>query len=175
VVAEEIWKDIKGWAFHQVSNYGRVRALPGARVKTRIIAETELRILSIDKRGYVVIHRSGGAKVQQFFVHRLVLETFDTVRPFGYECRHLNGNRADNRWPDNIEWGTPKKNQEDRIAHGTDGRGERHPGARLTQSDVVDIRSRPKSRQIATQLAIQYGVSARQIRNIRNGIKWKSV
>jgi hypothetical protein len=33
----EIWKDIIGWPFHQVSNKGRVRALPGAFVRNKQI------------------------------------------------------------------------------------------------------------------------------------------
>jgi hypothetical protein len=35
------------------------------------------------------------------------------------EARHLNGNPADNRWPENLAWGTQSENNLDRVRHGT--------------------------------------------------------
>lgn len=165
---DEIWKDIQDWPFHQVSNKGRVRVLPGGKVRYRPIVETELRELILTEYGYIIVYR-GSRSVR---VHRIVLETFWGPCPTGQECRHLNGDRSDNRWPENIEWNTPKINQEDRIRHGTDNRGERHPGAKLTDADITNIRRGPGS---SRELAALYGVSHTQILYIRRGKNWKHI
>ena len=54
-------------------------------------------------------------------VHQLVLLTFRGKCPQGYESRHLNGDKLDNRLI-NLRWGTPQENHADRILHGTSGR-----------------------------------------------------
>jgi hypothetical protein len=51
-------------------------------------------------------------------VHRLVLSAFVGACPDGMECRHLNGNRLDNRIA-NLAWGTKSENVADRKRHGT--------------------------------------------------------
>lgn len=73
------------------------------------------------------------------YVHRLVLATFKGKQPEGNQCRHLNGNRKDNR-VENLEWGTPRENQADRKITGTDNRGEKHPQHKLTKEQVLEIR-----------------------------------
>jgi HNH endonuclease len=52
----------------------------------------------------VHLYRKGSRKA--CYVHRLVLEAFAGPCPEGAEPRHLNGDRADNRWPQNLEWVT---------------------------------------------------------------------
>jgi hypothetical protein len=42
-------------------------------------------------------------KNRLYYIHSLVLIAFDQERPYGFECRHLNGNRTDNRWPKDQE------------------------------------------------------------------------
>jgi hypothetical protein len=164
----EVWKDISGWPFHQVSNLGRVRVLPGGTVHSRCIIETELRKLTKHTNGYLEI--SGGGKTH--LVHHLVLNEFDGSRPFGHECSHFNGDRSDNRWPENIAWKTHEENCEDRIRHGTHPSRERNPNSKLTESDVNDIRSRPGYYGVNTQLAEQYGVSHSTISIIRSNKTW---
>jgi hypothetical protein len=174
----EIWKDIKTipyhqaeWPFHQVSNFGRIRALPGAILRGRRIAtQVELRQLTCDtSTGYMRV----GKGQLLIYVHILVLNQFWGPCPPGQECRHLNGNRSDNRWPENLVWGTPKENQQDRIQHGTNNKGERNGRCKLTESQVIDIKSRPESAGIVKQLAMQYKVSRQAISHIRNDRTWK--
>jgi hypothetical protein len=74
------------------------------------------------------------------FVHHLVLETFISPRSEGLECRHLNGNPADNRLQ-NLSWGTHSENELDKVKHGTHfsypkGRyGELATGSKLSNWD----------------------------------------
>lgn len=61
---------------------------------------------------YLEPYRSVSARV-----HILVLETFVGPRSPGQECRHLNGDPADNRLA-NLAWGTSTENAQDTIRHG---------------------------------------------------------
>jgi hypothetical protein len=38
------------------------------------------------------------------YVHQLVAEAFGGPCPPGYKLVHLNGNKTDNRWPDNLAY-----------------------------------------------------------------------
>lgn len=177
--SDEIWKDIclvpyhqAAWPFHQISNHGRVRVLPGGKNKNRLIVETELRILTLRNDGYMMISRGSprSSRTEWLYIHHIVLNTFYGPCPEGLECRHLNGNRSDNRWPENLEWGTKQENYKDRIRHGTDHSGERNPSSKFTEAEISEIRKRPES---SRQLAAEYGVHFTTIIKIRSGINWK--
>ena len=73
------------------------------------------------------------------YVHRIVLESFIGSCPKGMECRHLDGNRLNNRL-DNLQWGTKSENVKDKDRHGTSSRGMRNPMAVLSICDVERIR-----------------------------------
>ena len=60
-------------------------------------------------------------------VHKLVLLTFVGVAPDKHECRHLNGDPADNRL-ENLCWGTRSENIKDAVRHGTWMTPERKAG-----------------------------------------------
>jgi len=97
-------------------------------------------------------HRSGHKRVdlsykgfgRGYYVHTAVLETHTGKCPENKECRHLNGNPADNRL-ENLRWGTRSENQKDSVRHGTskaltlDNRGEKNGMSKLTESDVKRI------------------------------------
>lgn len=72
------------------------------------------------------------------YIHRLVLETYIGSCPEGMECRHLNGNPADNRL-ENLCWGTHKENAQDMIEHGTcrlmGAYGAANPASKLSDQD----------------------------------------
>jgi hypothetical protein len=165
----EVWKDIIDWPFHQISNLGRVRVLPGGKVSSRLVVETELRVLT-PLNGYMRIVQGK----QMLYIHTLVLNAFAGPCPPGHECRHLNGDRSDNRWPENLAWGTLQENAQDRVRHGT-SKGECNPGSKLTEADVVDIQTQPQYYGVVTGLAIKYGVAHSVISNIRRGKVWKHV
>lgn len=65
---------------------------------------------------YVWLRVNG--KRAKVYVHTLVLLAFYGPRPHKHECRHLNGNPADNR-AENLAWGTRKENVADSIKHGS--------------------------------------------------------
>jgi len=87
---------------------------------------------------------------------------------------HNNGMKIDNH-VENLRYGTPAENESDKAAHGTKLIGERHHAAKLTDQNVIDIRSRyvPFSRKSgAKALAAEFGVSQHQVHMIVTGKHW---
>jgi HNH endonuclease/NUMOD4 motif len=163
----EQWKDIADLPFHQVSDYGRIRVLPGGTIRNRVITDIEDVIPYPDKHGYLRIRRREGGKVKTYYVHHLVLDAFFGPCSLGGEARHLNGDCSDNRSV-NLIWGTHKENCEDRAIHGTNPSGERNGQSILTQAQIDDIRLRPNYYGIVTHLAIEFNISKAAICLIRN-------
>lgn len=73
-----------------------------------------------------------------------------------------------------LRWATPIENYSDRRIHETDDRGERNPNAKLTELDVLNIRSLHSAGGISyLELSQQFGVSAVQTSRICRGVQWK--
>lgn len=73
-------------------------------------------------------------------VHHLILEAFVGPRPEGAICRHLDGNKLNNR-PENLAWGTTRENTDDKMRHDTVPKGEKHWNTTLTTELVLQIRA----------------------------------
>jgi hypothetical protein len=106
------------------------------------------------------------------FVHHLVLETFVGARPAGHQCRHLDGDRRNNRL-ENLAWGTRQENAQDKIRHGTATIGERNGGAKLTESQAREILSLSQHGYSRRQLSEIYGVTAAAVSMLIHGVTWK--
>lgn len=70
-----------------------------------------------------------------------------------------------------LSWKTPVENQADRLIHGTDGRGERHSQAKLTEDNVREIISQ-RGKGTCAEIAMRYNVSRKTISDIHNGKTW---
>jgi hypothetical protein len=125
-------------------------------------------------RGYRKFRIAVGRVIQEPYVHQLVLETFIGPCPSGMECRHLNGDKTDNRLV-NLCWGTRLENSADKVRHGTLARGSRIPWSVLTEEDIPVIRSRLLAGQSSTLVAESYGVSHATIEDVQAGRTWKHV
>jgi len=107
-------------------------------------------------------------------VHALVLLTWVGPRPDGMECRHLNGNRIDNR-VENLRWGSRAENLQDRETHGTVAVGESNGLAKLTESEVRVIRDLIRVKVAIAEIARLYGVGTTTVWNIAHGRTWSHV
>lgn len=163
----EQWRPIPDYeGFYEVSNQGRVRSVDrhthsyGGRTWLR---KGHLLNLSTDKDGYKKAHLSKNGKSRRFFVHRLVAAAFIGPQPAGQECRHLNGNPADNSLA-NLAWGTQSDNRRDCYQYGgRSGRGK------LYREQVLEIRERLAAGEKKTDLAREYGVHFMNIHAIGKG------
>jgi hypothetical protein len=105
-------------------------------------------------------------------VHTIVCETAHGPRPIGMEAAHSCG-RPICANPAHLRWATPKENSNDKIAHGTDLRGERSPHAELTWYAVHWIRSLYATGDyLQRELGEMFGVTHNHISDIVNHKRW---
>lgn len=167
----ERWLPIEGYqGLYEISDFGRVKSLRrGKAIRARILKPVVQK-----KTGYLYITLVQNEVKENKRINLLLLETFSPPRLSGMQSRHLDGNRANNRL-DNLAWGTAKKNQEDRIAHGTKLFGENNPISKLTWSDVERIRESFLFGATLSQLCGCYPVSKTILSKIVRNEAWKRV
>lgn len=73
--------------------------------------------------------------------------------------------------PQHLRWDTAKGNCADRVRHGTENRGERQWGSKLTAQDVREIR-RLAGSELQRVTAARFGVSRQAVTDILAGRSW---
>lgn len=108
--------------------------------------------------------------------HRVSWEIHNGPIPDGLQVLHdcPGGDRRGCVNPDHLWLGTNADNMLDKAAKGRSNpaQGERHGAAKLTEADVLAIRT---SQTGARSLARRYGVHRTNIWNIRNRKTWRHV
>lgn len=161
----ETWVKIHWCDRYEVSDLGRVRSVDvrlGGRVLKQELTDRYPRVCLMTPEGKKITRR----------VHVLVLEAFKGPRPVGQVGRHLDDNPL-NCVLSNLEWGTHKQNAEDRKATGSYKCGGAHPLAKLTDSQVLEIRSDPRYRYKPAEYAEKFGVSKGAVIDARNRVTFR--
>lgn len=167
--------DIKGYeGLYQVSDYGRVRRL---HKDIRSKPFKVLKSIKLDN-GYLRIILCKKSKIKQYYIHRLVLETFVGPCPPRMECRHLDGDPQNNKL-ENLCWGTRKENMKDRISHGT---SSTHSDGftinnrdKLNKKSIIEIRELIKRGWADIEIGYIYKVHHNTIADIRLNRTWRWV
>lgn len=185
----EVWKDIPGYeGFYQISNNGMVRSLDrevkrnakfrNGKSSVRIM-RIKGKILTpyITNNGYYSINLQKNNIVSKFLVHRIVgLVFIDNVdnKP---QINHLDANRKNNS-VNNLEWTTQSENMKHCFSIGNgvfpDHKGEKHPQHKLTESQVLEMRSLHYKIPYS-QLAKMYGVSEVTVHRILTKRIWAHI
>ena len=161
-----MWLPIKGWeGFYDVSDDGQVRSL-----KYHGLARKTPRILKTypHTKSYKLVRLQSGSRSVPRYVHRLVLETFVGECPAGKEAGHRDGHKQNNALS-NLEWITRPENVSDKYKHGHILYGERNGFAKLTATQVQQIRQSASSH---AALARQFGVAETTVADVRHGKTW---
>lgn len=180
--ATERWLPVPGFeGLYEVSDHGRVRSLDRIVLKRAVrngpLIQTRRRgrVLkaSPDTHGYPMVTLCVDAVNKTTLVHQLVLKAFVGPRPDGHECRHLDGQRANPRL-DNLCWGTPKQNSDDKKRHGTvrPPRGSGHGLSKLTEAAVREIRASAKAGEPASSIGARHNVSETHVRRLVRRQAW---
>jgi hypothetical protein len=125
--------------------------------------------------GYLVVAIIGSLRARPRYTraHRLVCMAFHGPPPTPqHEAQHRDGSRTNNR-PENLKWGLPKENAEDREHHGRTARGERAGHARLTAEQVEQIRERVARGELHRVVAASYGLHKASISHIVTRRSWR--
>jgi hypothetical protein len=110
----EMWRDIPGYTGYQASGHGRIRSVDrtvnGRQYGGMVLASR------LSNKGYALVNvRADDGPIRTCSVHVLVLLAFEGPRPADKPItRHLNDDKADNRWPENICYGTRPENEADK-------------------------------------------------------------
>lgn len=171
----EVWLPVPGYeGCYEVSSLGRVKSLRRQVAHpTGGLCWRRERILKPGTchGGYLMVSLCSKGSCIASPVAHLVATAFLGPRPQGMEVCHCNGVRTDNR-VENIRYGTPAGNHADKLAHGTDNRGNKHPLAKLTEANVLEIRA---LRGVETQanIAKRFGVSGVLVSRVQRREAWK--
>lgn len=175
----ERWLPVAGFeGLYSVSNLGRVRReskvvsrkpTSGYRIAEKIMSPGA----GVRSR-YLSVRLSKDGKASTHYVHHLVLSAFVGPRPAGQEACHGDGNRGNNS-ATNLRWDTRKANHADKKIHGTEAVGERHPGAKLTDSMVVALRRRRAEGASFTTLSNEFGITRMTAHRAATGTSWSHI
>ena len=172
-IPPDSWKPVPGWeGFYEASHRGYVRGLRhrwGLRPEPLVLSpKTACR----DGRHRVIL-KAPGRKPETRLIHHLVLEAHAGQRPGGMDALHGPGGFLDNRWPENVYWGTKSRNNGiDKVRDGTSNRGERGAKAKLTLAQIEIIKNTPRVRGSQAKLARDLGIDPSHVSRIINGQVW---
>lgn len=149
---------------YSVSDAGSVRGKSGKLLKPYV-----------DWHGYPRINVMSEGKRITVQIHKLICEAFHGPRPTSkHEVAHNDGNPLNAR-ADNLRWATHKENGEDSSKHGVMPRGELQWKAKLTASEVIEIRERHASGESQRSLCKEFGIKASGMSMIINRKNWRHV
>lgn len=171
---KEIWLNVPGFEdAYEISNYGRLRSKTRARANgVNSIRTIQGQIITPYQRkdGYLTVRIATHGNKTSTYIHKLVALAFHGYPEKGQEVLHKNGVKTDNR-ADNIHWGTRKENIADNFTFGQAPIGVKHGMAKLSEQDVLAIRSDPRPRH--KDVAKDFSVSVATISLIRQRKLWK--
>lgn len=144
----EWWLPVRGFGDRYfISNLGRVkRAADGSLVSVWRLS------------GYPAVTLRFMKEAKNRMIHSLVMESFVGPRPDGLGVAHLDGNK-DNHRLSNLSYVTQKENISHKKAHGTLVRGEKQHNSKLTEADVISIRSRVAAGEKIRAISREYGTT----------------
>lgn len=174
----EQWKDIPGYeGLYQVSDQGRIKSLSFRRS-----GKPQPLTLSTLPSGYMQATLSKYGKLKMHYVHRLVLLAF--VGPSPLTVNHLDGTK-NNNCLSNLEYLSHTENCHHAWNIGlckpiigtrpNTPRGEQVGSAKLTETDVREIRSRRASGESLKSLAKTFEIDASVISLISRRLAWKHI
>lgn len=167
-----MWKPVPGYEeLYEVSKDGRVRALPREGADGRNLSGGELDG-HISNYGYRRVHLSKNGKSRKHGVHQLVALAFLGQPDSGQQVNHKDGDKLHNH-AKNLEWVTPAENTEHADKNGLRNiSGENSAQAKLSRSQVEEIRARYEDGETQTSIAEDFPVSQAQVSQIVRGVQW---
>jgi hypothetical protein len=122
-------------------------------------------------------HNGYGKAMRQrrsYLAHRYAWEQTNGPIPAGLNVLH----RCDNPPCINLDHlflGTVHDNNADRDAKGRTPGGERHASSRLTDAEVIEMRTAYRDGARLAALSERYGIGRQSVNDIVNGRRWKQV
>jgi hypothetical protein len=159
----ETWVPIEGFPQYEISDHGRVR---NVSMNRGFIHEVKP---SVSKRyGRYMVWLCDGARRTANWRYIFVAKAFCPRPHLRSEVKHKYGHKTNDR-ASNLEWVTRAENVKHYIhGLGNDCHGSNGPNAKLTFSEVAEIRDRYERGEKGRELAHEFGVSHATISRIVN-------
>jgi hypothetical protein len=151
---QELWQPIPGFDGYEASSEGRTKGPHKIHKPWVGVRYLEVKVRNKTKR-----------------VHRLVALAFHGEPEPGMQCLHRDDNPFNNR-PENLYWGTPQQNMDDRTSNGSMLRGEQIAQSKLTEEQVLEIRALASSGIAQNKIASAFGICPPHVSDIVNRKKW---
>ena len=172
----EEWRAVEDYEDYEVSSRGLVRSWrksgPGGGRRDEPVL-----LLQSEGEGYIQLTLISNEGRRRVYVHQLVLEAFVGPCPDGMETRHLDGDQSNNEL-DNLRWGTPVENAEDKARHGTASGGSQKGNDNPMAVDVstkiaAEIKKRYEAGEAAVSIANDFpDLGYQVVRSIIRGSHW---
>lgn len=169
IIKKQIWKKIKGFPKYEISNTGEVRSFYFG--KSTKLAQRKT------SAGYFGVTLCENKERKDSYIHKLVAEAFLSNLKNKTFVNHKDGNKNNNN-VSNLEWCTPSEN----MQHAYDmnlresQKGESHGRSKLTDSDILKIRSLYKNTKIKQkELAEMFSVCRETVGLIVLNKIWKHI
>jgi len=148
-------------------------AVSDAGVVTRLDVGRALKPVA-NKAGYLKVGLRNGTNQKWFFVARLVAAAFIPNPDNKPQINHIDGNKTNNH-VGNLEWVTRKENC--LHARRSLGKcvGEKNGGSKLTENDVIDIRTLRSFGAKYIDLAKAYGVGKTTVHRVLSHSHWRHI
>lgn len=178
-IEEEVWKDIPNYeGIYQASTLGNIRSIGFTQEINNQWGSTSVRhkkgrVLKqhINTPGYYSVQVSKDRITKRIMTHRLVAITFIPNPENKREVNHKDSNKLNNRL-DNLEWVTPKENNQHYILLGR----KRTPlgmdthNAVLTEEIVKEIYL---STLTPKKLSEKLNINKSTISSVKQGVNWR--
>ncbi len=169
------FKSIEGWPGYCVGDDGSAWSSKRSQQHGSVAGQWHQLKAGPNHDGYPRIYLCTNGSHIAVFVSWLVLEAFVGPRPAGMECLHYDGNPGNNH-VNNLSWGTRSQNEMDKVRHGTSCRGSRNGSAKLTESQVSEIKRLHRTgKYTQKKLSAEFGINQGSVSAIIRGEKWKHI
>lgn len=127
----------------------------------------------VHRKGYLKVSFYVNGKDKKFFVHRLVLMTFNPIEGMeDLQVNHIDGNKQNN-YIGNLEWCTQSENQKHAFEHGLISRkGTKNSQCKLTEQQVIEIANLIMAGVTNNRIAEIYNISNVTVSTIRTKRHW---
>lgn len=172
-LAAEEWRSIPGsGGTRSVSTLGRVR-IDRSKFPAFVGRINDFSGMKI-KYAWAQICMDGHGKQTSDLVHRIVVEAFMRKIEAGECVNHIDGDKRNNRLS-NLEIVTPAGNAEHAARTGLLRSGAAHPGAKLSESDVLAIFAAVRAGRPKRAVAREFGIDHGRVHRIVIGRLWSTV
>lgn len=166
------WRQSPSFPDYEVSEYGDVRRCRKG-IRGGIVGKIMKPYVREDGYRMYILRRDNKSFHRK--AHQLVIEAFVGPKPFPEaEVCHKDGTRTNDYYA-NLRWDTSAGNKADMTDHGTRMAGEKHPGSRLTNEQVIEIRRLRASGTMPRDIAPMFGIQPNHVCRIVRGGRWAHI